>query len=156
MCLHTYLILKAGLPIDNIEKSTDANHDIDRKLTIELATDLIIKYFPTATLESEQSNLLIVNKKFIENLTNKNDISEELNKHTLQQCPKCSGSDLVKWAHKTKNSFLITLCELKPIKIIVMHCKSCNILLYNDLYNFGMIPVHNKEGIRCQIKKVYF
>ena len=100
---------------------------------------------PSAT--SDNKDFLKVNKNFIDQLCKKKDISAEIAKHSQKQCPTCKGP-LMKWIHKTKESFLVSLGDIKLVTINVQQCKKCKVLLYPDLYYFGLIPLHNKEGFR--------
>ena len=145
-CLHTYLILKAGLPLGKIKKEAKTvNYEMDRKMTVELVIDLVMEHLPTAT--ADHNTFLKVNKNFLDQLYKKKDISAELAKHSNKQCPKCSGV-LVNWTHMTKDSFLVALGDIKRVQIRVKQCKKCNVLLYPELYNVGVIPLHNKERFR--------
>ena len=100
LCLHTYLTLKAGLSGENRKKSAKVNHEFNRNSTVELVTDFVMEHLPTAT--EDGTNFLKVNKKFIEQLCKKTDISAELSKYVAKKCPTCNGN-VVLWTHKTKN-----------------------------------------------------
>ena len=131
-----------------IEEKPDkkkANHEFDREKTIDFVTELILEHLPTAT--SDRAKYLKVNKEFVDQITKKKDISTQLSKHCFQVCPKCSGK-IVKWAHQTKDSFIISLSEIKRIVINVHYCQKCEILLYPCLFNVGLLPLHNKEWIK--------
>lgn len=58
-------------------------------------------------------------------------------------CSTCSES-LVEWKHKTKNSLLISLGEIKKVKIPANVCTQCKVLYYPDLYHVGIVPIHHK------------
>ena len=100
LCLHTYLIIKAGLET----KAKDvrvAAHEVNRDATVLHVANMIKEHFPTAT--SDRSDFLKNNKKFIDSVCKASDISKELLKYAFKQCPNCSGN-LDKWQHKTKGS----------------------------------------------------
>ena len=100
LCLHTYLILKAGLET----KAKDvvvAAHEVNREATVLHVANMIKDHFPTAT--SDKSDFLKNNKKFIEKVCRAGDKSKELLKYAFKQCPNCNGN-LDKWQHKTKES----------------------------------------------------
>ena len=139
------MILKAGLTEETSEEKDNARHEMDRDGTVDLVIDLVLEHFPTAT--EDDTNFLIHNKKYIESLLGKSNIEAELAKNIPQVCPRCNGA-VVKWKHKTKNSFLVSLGEIQNVVIPVNQCRKCFILLYPQLYNVGLIPLHNKEVIR--------
>ena len=66
LCLHTYLIFKAGLESGKPKSPVAALHEIDRNATVLEVTRLIKEHFPTATSDCRQ--FLKKNKKFIESL----------------------------------------------------------------------------------------
>ena len=140
LCLHTYLILKAGLKNDQ-DTTVVSKHEVDRNLTVKGVVQLIRSEFPTAT--SDGRTFLKANKSFIQKLCQKKDISSELKKHSVKKCPNCS-QNLVKWHHKTKDSYIITLSEIKKITIDVQFFNGCKSLSYYDLYSYGLVPVNNK------------
>ena len=144
LCLHTYLILKAGISEKNIEKSAQV-HEIDRECTVDLVTNSVLEHFPSAT--EDHTDFLKVNKQFLEQLFKMKDISAELTRHCVKKCPTCSGN-VVSWSHKTKESFLISLGDIKKVRIPVKQCQKCRVLLYPNIYNVGLIALHNKERIR--------
>ena len=143
ICLHSFLVIAAGLNSENVKSQTNANHEFDRQTTVDLLVDLIIENFPTAT--TDPSTFLKVNKNFVEQLFKKKDLSAELSKYSYSECPKCSDK-LRKWSHKTKESFLVSLGDIKKVTVSVNQCQKCNILLYPHLYNVGLIPLHNKAS----------
>ena len=51
------------------------------------------------------------------------------------------------WHHKAKDSYILSLGEMKKVKMNVKFCANCNALFYPELYQFGMVPVHNKANI---------
>ena len=65
LCIHTYLILKAGLVTKNKVKA-NVTHEFDRQATVLHVTNMIKKHFPTAT--AEKSEYLKNNKKFIDRI----------------------------------------------------------------------------------------
>ena len=65
LCIHTYLILKAGLQTKT-KTASDVTHEIDRHATVLHVSNMIKKHFPTAT--SDKSEFLKNNKLFIERL----------------------------------------------------------------------------------------
>ena len=141
ICLHSFLVLAAGLNSENVKNQTNANHEFDRRTTVDLLVDLIIEHLPTATTDS--SSFLKANKNFMDQLLKKKDLNAELSKYSFSECPKCSDK-LKTWPHKTKESFLVSLGDIKKVKVNVNQCQKCNILLYPNLYNVGLIPLHNK------------
>lgn len=141
LCLHAYLIIKAGLTQENQKEVVEPRREFNRGSTIDLVLDLIMEYLPTAT--EDNSDFLHSNKNFVDQLCKKTDISAELTKYVPRVCPKCSGY-LMLWKHKTKNSFIVSLGDIKKVKIPVKHCVKCNLLLYPQLYDVGLIPLHNK------------
>ena len=140
LCIHTYLILKAGL---SMEKSVDIKmaHEVERLATVEAVIKCVIASFPSAT--SDCRKFLENNKKFIDKLCLSKDIKSLLNKYVEKTCPRCK-KDLVNWPHKTKTSYLISLAEIKRLKIETQFCKDCKVLVYYNLYDFGLVPVNNK------------
>lgn len=147
LCLHTYLIFKAGLEIENQSTPVISPHEIDRKATVEEVTKLIKENFPTAT--SDPRMFLEKNKQFIEGLCKVKNINSELIKYVDKQCPQCK-CELVKWPHKTKDSYLVSLAEVKKIKIEAQFCTKCKTLSYYNLYGVGCVPVNNK--VRNSVK----
>ena len=151
-CFHNYLIMKAGLDKEKSEKvNREVKREVNRDGTIDMFLDSVMEHVPTATEDNE--NFLSLNKAFVERLLSKANISAELVKYSPKICPKCS-ENLVKWWHKTKNSFLVTLGEIKCVTIPVRYCKKCGILIYPQLYNVGLIPLHHKERIRFYWAKI--
>ena len=141
LCLHTYLIFKAGLESRAAKSTADAPHEIDRQATVLEVTRLIKEHFPTASSDCRQ--FLKNNKKFIEKLCKVKNMNIELLKYSEEKCPTCN-SDLEKWKHKTKVSYLISLAEVKKIQVEAKFCSNCKIMLYYNLYAVGCVPVHNK------------
>ena len=141
LCIHNYLIVKAGLRSEEPTKSDDPVHEVDRRATVCEVMKLIKQNFPTAT--ENPTEFLKVNKEFIERLCKASDINSELLKYRKDQCPICQ-QKTEKWHHKTKESYLISLGEVKKIQIETQYCKMCKLLIYYDLYSFGCFPVHNK------------
>lgn len=118
------------------------NYEFNRSSTIEMVTDLLAEHLPRAT--ADNSSFLRINKEFVDQICKKKDTSAAISKYCLEQCPKCSAK-LVKWPHKTKESYMISLGDIKKVRINVNQCPECNILLYPSLFNVGLIPLHNKE-----------
>ena len=147
LCIHTYLILKAGLTPEP-DVPVIVSYEVDRKLTIERVTKCITDNLPTAT--SDSRNFLEMNKQFVEDLCKQKDIGLELKKYLEILCPVCA-SELVKWPHKTKDSYLISLGEIKKFKIEAQFCTNCKLLSYYNLYGKGLVPINNKARI-----KLYF
>lgn len=127
------------------KKQTQSSHEFDRIKSVDFVCERVIEHLPKATEDS--ITYLKVNKEFVSQLSKKKDISAELSKYSFQQCPKCS-EQLSKWTHKTKASYLISIGEIKSVIIPVQYCPKCNILLYPNLFDVGVIPLHNKEWIR--------
>ena len=125
-------------PKDNFLKSTLYQ-------SLPLVSDLLIQHLPKAT--EDLVNFLKVNKEFVDKLCNTKDINLELSKHSFKHCPNCS-ENLSQWLHKTKESYLVALGEMKKVDISVQYCQKCNILLYPNLFEVGLIALHNKENIR--------
>ena len=144
LCLHTYLIFKAGLESGKPKSPVAAPHEIDRNATVLEVTRLIKEHFPTATSDCRQ--FLKKNKKFIENLCKVKNMNIELLKYSYNKCPTCN-NELEKWKHKTKVSFLISLAEVKKVQVEAKICTSCKMMLYYNLYAVGCVPVHNKVRI---------
>ena len=63
LCIHTYLILKAGLEIKTKVAARNVPHEVDRRQTVMHVSNMIKEHFPTAT--SDRSDFY---KKFIEKL----------------------------------------------------------------------------------------
>ena len=143
MCLHVYCGIKAGLISisDDSESSNNAPREIDRKKTIDQVINKIIEHFPTFT--EDQTDFLCRNKKFVEELIKSRDTDSVLKEHVPNVCTICSLS-LVEWKHKTKNSLMISLGEIKKVKITVNVCTHCKVLYYPDLYHVGIVPIHHK------------
>ena len=135
MCIHTLLATKSGLSSESVKKSSSVNHEFDRTKTVALVTESILENLPTAT--TDPKNFLKVNKEFVTELCRKKDPSAELLKYCSSTCPRCS-EKLTKWAHKTKESFLVSIGELKKVIIPVKKCGNCNILVYPNLYFVGL------------------
>ena len=146
ICIHTSLVLKSGQSSEKGKKSDKkVNYEFDRAQTVDAVTELILEHIPSAT--SDPRTFLKLNKDFVAKLCNKNDLSGELFKHCKSDCPRCSDK-LSRYTHKTKESFLLSLGDIKKVTIPVKHCDKCNILVYPYLYQFGLIPLHNKECVR--------
>ena len=103
----------------------------------------ITQKIPCAT--ADVASYLQKNKKFVDSLVQKTNINSELEKYCAKQCPECQET-VVAWPHKTKDSFLLTIGEIKKVNITVKMCPNCKILIYADLFDVGLIPVHNKEN----------
>ena len=140
LCVHNYLIFKAELDSDRPTPKT-LLHEVDRKLTVLEVIRMIKNNFPSAS--EDPCKLLKVNKEFINSLCGVKNINSELLKHCEKLCPLC-GSDLVKWPHKTKDSYLVSLAEVKKIQVEAQFCDECKLLVYYNLYAVGCIPLHNK------------
>ena len=97
--------------------------------------------FPTAT--ADQTKFLQKNKQFVTTLHKMRNSSKDLDKFFDKTCPICE-EKLVKWPHKTKDSYVISLCEIMKIKYEARFCTRCKFLSYFDLYRVGLVPVHNK------------
>ena len=138
--------MKAGLVSDKPADTVAQPHEVDRRATVQEVIKLVKQHFPTAT--ENQSDFLKVNKNFIDNLCRVEDVNSELLKHSIKQCPLCLNSALEKWHHKTKVSYLISLAEVKRIRVEPRFCKSCKLILYYDLYSFGCFPIHNKVIVK--------
>ena len=149
LCLHKYLVLKSGLYVQSSDDSVSAAHEIDRNATVEEVVKRIRNHLPTATSDSQK--FLANNKKFIEDLCKKKDINAELAKFLDEQCQVCN-EKLSPWGHKTKESYLLTMGELKKVKSDVRFCKKCKTLSYYNLYEKGLVPLHNKVKFRFQLK----
>ena len=141
ICLHTYLTIKAGLKPE-APKDLKVNFEIDRDKTIDYLVKNIIEKCPSAM--GNVAEFLRRNKIFVDDLCRKN-INKELDKYSVKECPLCK-TKVIDWPHKTKDSFLVTIGEMKKIKVTVKKCPECKILLYLDLYEVGIIPVHNKAN----------
>ena len=141
LCMHAYLILKAGLESEKSEVTKVQIHEVDRKATVSEVIKLVQQHFPTAT--EDNSEFLKKNKNFVDNLCKVKDINTELLKYSIKQCPFCDKS-LENWHHKTKESYLISLAEVKQINVQPGYCKNCELIVYYNLYSFGCIPIHNK------------
>ena len=140
MCIHNYLIVKAGL--ESVAENTESPlFEVDRRATVLEVIRLIKQNYPTATENARK--FLKVNKEFIDSLCKAPNMNSELLKYRTEQCPICKNA-LQKWHHKTKESYLISLSEIKKIKVQTQYCKMCKLLVYYDLYSFGCFPVHNK------------
>ena len=125
-------------------------HEFNRSATIDIVLEHLMEHLPTATEDNEQ--FLKDNKRFVDQLFKKSDISTELAKFIPKLCPKCSGS-VTRWLHKTKNSFIVSLGDIKKVTIPVKHCLECNFLLYPELCHVGLLPLHHKERIMFLIEE---
>ena len=81
LCLHAYLIIKAGLTQKNPKELVEPRREFDRGCTIDLVLDLIMEHLPTAT--EDKSDFLHANKNFIDQLCKKADINAELTNSIL-------------------------------------------------------------------------
>ena len=145
LCLHSYIILKAGLAKEEQQEAATVKHEFNRGATIDIVLEFLMEHLPTATEDNE--HFLNVNKNFVDQLFKISDISAELAKFIPKLCPKCSGR-VSRWLHKTKTSFIVSLGNIKKVTIPVKHCLKCNFLLYPELYHVGLLPLHHKERIR--------
>ena len=85
------------------------NYEFNRSSTIEMVTDLLAEHLPRAT--ADNSSFLRINKEFVDQICKKKDTSAAISKYSLEQCPKCSAK-LVKWSHKTQESYMISLGDI--------------------------------------------
>ena len=69
-----------------------------------------------------------------------------LNHYLPTKCDLCH-EELSTWPHKTKDTYLLTMCDITSIKLESQYCKKCNVIMYNDTYCFGLLPVHNKVSL---------
>ena len=154
LCIHTFLVLKAGLLNQNVsealkcEKSTS---EVNRAATIDEVVTSVSNCLPSATSQ-EKSDFIKQSKDFIEKIISKEDLSAELTKYTKTVCPSCK-IQLTNWHHRSKKSYLISFSDLKEIKLNPKYCPKCKTLFYTDLYKKGIIPIHNKvcSNILCYI-----
>ena len=116
-------------------------HEVDRSATVLKVVELVKQYFPTAT--EDPSEFLKINKNFIESLCSVPNISQELSRYCESACPVCK-KELQNWHHKTKESYFLSLAEVKKIQVTPKFCASCKLLVYYNLYSVGCIPIHNK------------
>ena len=141
LCIHSYLIIKANIEVE-ANKDSEVNFEFDRDKTVDNVVKNVTDKFPSAM--GDVATFLQKNKAFVDHLC-KVDINAELAKYSANECPLCH-ANVIDWPHKTKESFLVTIGELKSVVISVKKCPECNILLYLDLFEFGIVPLHNKAN----------
>ena len=141
LCVHNYLMTKAGLDKPKDLNPSTPNQEVNRYATVDDVIKNVKAHFPTASFD--QSTFLQKNKQFVSELDKVKNLATELSKYLVEKCPNCD-KQLVKWAHKTKESYLLTLCEIKKVKLEARFCPSCKLLVYYNLYEVGFVPVNNK------------
>ena len=141
LCLHNYLLHKAGLLPEN-KTSEESPREVNRIATINQVVKHIKEKLPSAT-SPMKSNFVRESNQFIDSLLNKKDIDKELKKYIRNRCERCD-NELVSWTHKTKDSYLISFGRVKQIRMNIMICRKCNVLSYGELLSKGLIPIHNK------------
>ena len=122
----------------------DAKFEIDRCKTVEFVIQNVNEHFPSAT--GNIQNFLAKNKGFFDNLYTHENITEELTKYARTTCYFCD-AQTKNWHHKAKDSYILSLGEMKKVTMNVKFSANCNVLFYPELYQFGMVPVHNKANI---------
>ena len=141
VCLHT-LIAEHINP--EVTKTARGDPLFDHCKTVEKVVSKISQNFPTFSDQSDINGFLVKNANFVQSFVNKSDEEQAQmisNKQTT--CDVCD-FPLKKWRGSTKNSYFISMGHIKLIKMDVLHCENCQVLLYPDLYTYGIIPIHNK------------
>ena len=133
--------MKGGLAKEKDPIPAIQSHEVDRNATVDHVIKRIKSEFPTAT--ADQTKFLQRNKQFVTTLHKMRNNSKDLDKFFDKTCPICE-EKLVRWPHKTKDSYVISLCEIMKIKYEARFCTRCKFLSYFDLYRVGLVPVRNK------------
>ena len=81
-------------------------------------------------------------------LLKKSDISGEIAKYDLEACTHCPNQILGYWPFTAKNSYILGLGGIRETKINVKQCPTCKRGFYPQLFNYGLVPVHNKFLLR--------
>ena len=87
---------------------------------------------------------------------NKQNKEKALQPYLPLNCGECENI-LTVWPHKTKDSYLITMCEIMKINIEAGYCRKCNVVMYYDTFGFGLVPIHNKVSFKrlCALKSCF-
>ena len=134
------MIRPSSKGIENEKRS--ATTKLDRDSTIKHMVTSILNNFPT--MSENKTSFLVNNRKYIQFLMGVDDISGELNRHVLTQCPSCPDSNLLEWPYPAKKSSLLSMGAFNEIKIHLKTCPTCHTGYYPDLYSKGLVPLHNK------------
>ena len=118
----------------NLQLATDSTGHVisipklDRDLTVDFVTAQIQQYFPTMT--SDRSEFLIKNRKYVEQLSSKEIIDNELVRLMPKACPECQSDSLLDWPFKAKTGYFLSMGQLKEIVIPVKTCRVCRRAFY--------------------------
>ena len=87
---------------------------------------------------------LVKNYAFVNTLVNSSVEDRDIMlRNDETHCELCS-NPLKKWRENPNKSFFLSLGEIKVIKIQVLMCENCEVLVYPNLYLHGIVPLHNK------------
>lgn len=146
ICIHTIIvrIIIDPPPLDTYAKEEKASDfKFDRKATVDSVFNKVEKHFPSLTSQKKQQ-FQVHEKEFTKQICDSKDSSEKLKEYCFQtKCENCT-VDLEAWPNRTKNSFLLSVGELKPISIPLKVCPKCKVIVYPDVIQHGLVPIHSK------------
>ena len=122
------------------------NRKADRLRTIQNVLKRIRKEIPT--LSQSNDDFLVKNKKFNDSLIDCENISELFNSEVPNQCDYCLNVNLKVWPYAAKKTYYVSFGLLKTIDLKVKICTSCSVIYYPNLYDYGIVPMHNRFLIR--------
>ena len=129
---------------DNIEApNKETVHLIDHALTIKDVMKRIRDGFPSSMKECQESDYLSRSRNFVTSLVEIPSHLEQVLKSVPSQCDFCD-LPLLDWIHKRAKSYFLSLGPLKEIRIFVKFCSKCKRAYYPDLYQHGLLFLHNK------------
>ena len=100
----------------------NAKFEIDRCKTVEFVIQNVNEHFPSAT--GDIQNFLAKNKDFIDKLYSHENITEELTQYARTTCYFCD-EQTKNWHHKAKDSYIVSLGEIKKVTMNVQFCANC-------------------------------
>ena len=145
LCLHSvlgYCASKSDSSAPQIEKKSVPK--LERDLTVKFVLSKIKEHFPSMSDSDIIPKFLVKNRKFVTSLMQVENLSEEINKHLPKVCHACPDSELLDWPFPSRKAYLLSNGFFQEIKIGVKTCSKCRTALYPDLFNYGLLPVHNK------------
>ena len=116
---------------------------IDRDSTAKYIHDKIKEHLPTMSSQGA-SDFLVNNYNFTRGLLLNQNISEVINQTIPSECKFCEDSELIPWPFKAKNAFFLSMGHFREISIEVKTCEKCKVAYYPELYQEGLLPIHNK------------
>lgn len=121
----------------------DKQHNIDYKLTVKTIIMKIRSNFPQTFENLQDGEFLRDSRTFVDSLLASPENLSQVLETLPSNCEFC-GTVLDNWSYKEPKSYFIALGHIRKIRITVKFCPTCRRSFYPDLYEKGIIFIHNK------------